>query len=51
MSGRRKGNRVQYSVKQNATVAVDDRTGIRCRRPGGGDVMFSGAVLGSLVER
>jgi hypothetical protein len=34
MSGLRKGRRVQYSVKQKATLAVEERTGISWRRPG-----------------
>lgn len=34
MLGFKKGIKVQYSVKQKLTDAVDERTGSRWRRPG-----------------
>jgi hypothetical protein len=45
MDGLRKGMRVQYSVKQNVTEAVEERTGMRWKREGRKEVAIVSLCL------
>jgi hypothetical protein len=45
MAGLRNGMRVQYSVKQKVTEAVEERTGMRWRREGRKEVAIVNGEL------